>query len=139
VGWTALSLTLVFTLWQTYRAWRAPSWLGYSRATLNVLLFYLLVTCGWFQQWYSVWPLGIAALLPPGPGVYLAMILGGYTALSKQIIFGPLVWRIHPFPKGTKEIWFGPTVLGLPWLYAFFSLLDQFARKFINGKQHPPE
>ena len=36
-------------------------------------------------------------------------------------IFGPLIWRIHPFPRGTKEIWFGPTVLGFPWLYAFFS------------------
>jgi hypothetical protein len=103
--------------------------------SFNILLFYLLLTCTWFQQWYAVWPLGIAALLPPGPTVYLAMMLGGYTLLSKQIIFGPLIYRLHPFPGAWREIWFAPTVLGLPWLYAFFSLIDKFFQKIVRENE----
>ncbi len=135
VSQTAISLTVLFALWQGWRASRAPSWLSFSYATINILLFYLLLTCSWFQQWYAVWPLGIAALLPPGPTVYLAMILGGYALLSKQIIFGPLIYRLHPFPGTWREIWFGPTVLGLPWLYAFFSLIDKFLQNFFGVKE----
>ena len=60
------------------------------------------------------------------------MILGGYAVLSKQIVFGPLIYRLHPFPRGMREIWFAPTVLGLPWLYAFFSLIDSFLRTFVG-------
>ena len=79
----------------------------------------------------------MAALLPPGPAVYLAMILGGYTVLSKHILFGVLFFRLHPLPSAWREIWFGPTVLGLPWLYAFFSLLDTLSRRLIGSGPHP--
>ena len=135
ISLTALSLTILFVLWQGWRSSRAASWLSFSYATLNILLFYLLLTCSWFQQWYAVWPLGVAALLPPGPTVYLAMILGGYTVLSKQLVFGPLIYRLHPPPRETREIWFPPTVLGLPWLYAFFSLVDSFLRNFVGSEE----
>lgn len=119
VSLTATSLTGLFVLWQSRRTWRDPSWRSFSQVTVNILLFYLLLTCSWFQQWYAVWPLGMAALLPPGPAVYLAMILGGYTVLSKQILFGVLFFRLHPLPGAWREIWFGPTVLSLPWLRLF--------------------
>jgi hypothetical protein len=135
VSRAALSLTLLFTLWQSWRAWRNPSWLGFSQAALNILLFYLLVTCAWFQQWYTIWPLGLAALLPPGPTIYLALILGGYTLLSKHVIFGPLIYRLHPLPGAWREIWFGPTVLGVPWLYAFFLMIENFARQLIGPEE----
>ena len=135
ISLTALSLTILFVLWQGWRSSRAASWLSFSYATLNILLFYLLLTCSWFQQWYAVWPLGVAALLPPGPTVYLAMILGSYTVLSKQLVFGPLIYRLHPLPRETREIWFPPTVLGLPWLYAFFSLVDSFLRNFVGSEE----
>jgi hypothetical protein len=65
VSLTAISLTILFALWQGWRASQDASWLSFSYATINILLFYLLLTCSWFQQWYAVWPLGIAALLPP--------------------------------------------------------------------------
>jgi hypothetical protein len=129
VSLTAISLTVLFALWQGWRAWRDPSWLSFSRSSLNTLLFYLLLTCSWFQQWYSLWPLSMAALLPPGPTLYLTLILGGYTVLSKHLIFGPLIFRLHPFPGPWREIWFGPTVLGVPWLYAFFSLIESFSKR----------
>ncbi len=134
VSRVAISLTILFALWQGWRAARRPSWLSFSQATIKILLFYLLLTCSWFQQWYVVWPLSVAALLPLGTSVYLALILGGYGLLSKQIIFGPLIYRLHPFPPEWREIWFAPTVLGLPWLYAFFALIDEFWRKLIVGE-----
>ena len=134
VSFTAVSLTILFTLWQSGRIWGNPSWLNFTQITTNILLFYLLLTCSWFQQWYSVWPLGIAALLPSGPIVYLTLVLGGYTVLSKHIIFGPLFFRLAPLPRAWREIWFGPTVLGLPWLFALFALLDTFTRKLIGRK-----
>lgn len=137
VSLMAASLTVLFVLWQSWRTWCDPSWLSFSRVTVNILLFYLLLTCSWFQQWYAVWPLGMAALLSPGPAVYLAMILGGYTVLSKHIIFGSLFFRIHPLPRAWREIWFGLTVLGVPWLYAFFSLLDSFSQRVMGSGPHP--
>jgi hypothetical protein len=115
-------LTLLFVLWQSWRIWRNPSWMHFCLASLSILLFYLLLTCTWFQQWYLVWPLCLAALLPPGPLVYLTLISGGYTLLSKHIIFGPLFFRLHPLPKPWREIAFAPVVLGLPWLYAVLLL-----------------
>jgi hypothetical protein len=114
------SLTLLYVLWQSWRVWREPSWLRFCQATLNILLFYLLLACTWFQQWYLVWPLCVAALLPPGPAVYLALLSGSYTLLSKHLIFGPLIFRLYPLPETLREIWFAPAVLGLSWLYTIF-------------------
>lgn len=135
VGLAALSLTVLFALWQGWRASDDPSWFSFSQAALKILLFYLLLTCSWFQQWYAVWPLSLAALLPPGPAVNLALILGGYSLLSKQIIFGPLIFRLHPFPPAWREIWFAPTVLGLPWLYAFFWVADTLLQRVIGSQE----
>ena len=128
VSLTALGLTAIFALWQGWRASRNPTWLGFTHAGLNTLLFYLLLACAWFQQWYTIWPLGLAALLPPGASIYLAMVLGGYTVLSKQIVFGPLIWRIHPPPRAQRELWFAPAVLGLPWVFAVLALLQKLSK-----------
>jgi hypothetical protein len=128
----ATGATVLFILWQSWRAWSKPTWLTFSQVGVNILLFYLLLACTWFQQWYALWPLALAVLLPPGPSVYLTLILGGYTLLAKHVIFGPLIYRLHPFPREWREIWFGPTVLGIPWLYAFFALIDSFARKVLG-------
>jgi hypothetical protein len=135
VSRVAVSLTVLFALGQGWRAWRDHSWLSFSRSAVTTLLFYLLLTCSWFQQWYVTWPLALAVLLPPGPYLYLTLVLGGYTLLSKHIIFGPLIFRLHPFPREWREIWFPPTVLGLPWLYAFFLLVDGFFKKIISPKE----
>lgn len=118
----AAGTTFVFALWQGWRASRHPSWLSFTGASLNILLFYLLLACPWFQQWYVLWPLGLAVLLPPGQKLYLTLLLGGYTLLAKHLIFGPLFFRIRPLPKPWREIWFGPAVLLVPWLYALQSL-----------------
>jgi alpha-1,6-mannosyltransferase len=135
IGRLALGATLLFVFWQSWRAWRSPTWQTFTGVGVNILLFYLLVGCTWFQQWYSIWPLGLAVLLPPGPIVYLTLMLGGSAELGKHFLFGPLIYRLSPLPRAWREIWFGPTVLGLPWLYAFFMLIDNFANNVLKPKK----
>lgn len=118
----AAGVTFTFAFWQGWRASRNPTWLSFTQASLNILLFYLLLTCPWFQQWYTLWPLGLAVLLPSGQKLYLTLLLGGYTLFAKHLIFGPLFFRIQPLPTAWREIWFGPSILIVPWLYALQTL-----------------
>ncbi len=122
----AAVLTALFALLEGVRAWRDRSWLSLTRSALHVTLFYLLVTCIWFQNWYAVWPLGLAALLPVGYELAVAQIVG-FGTLSKPLIAAPwLLWRT-PFPDQVwRELRLGPAVLAIPWLatlYALFAAL----------------
>ncbi len=122
IGLTAASLTGLFVLWQSWRASTDPSRFSFAQAGFNILLFYLLVTCLWFQQWYAIWPLVIAALLPPGHAPRLA-VLFSFAAMSKHLIFGPLLFWVRPRPpRAELELIFGPAVLLLPWLYTLLAL-----------------
>ncbi|NUN14051.1 MAG: hypothetical protein HUU55_10505 [Myxococcales bacterium] len=126
IGWVislaAAGLTALFVLWQSRRLWTDPSWLNFVQVSFNILIFYLLVTCLWFQQWYTIWPLALAALLPPGHAPRLA-VLFSYAALSKHLIFGPLLFWVRPRPpRAELEMIFGPAVHTLPWLYTLLAL-----------------
>jgi hypothetical protein len=118
--WIALlaaGVTALWALWQGVVAWRSRDWLSFPRAAFAVLFFYLLLTCLWFQPWYTLWPLGVAALLPPGHAARLA-VLFGYTALAKPLLFEPLwLWQRPLPPKAWRELRLGPAVMALPWLY----------------------
>ncbi|MBE7555451.1 MAG: hypothetical protein HS126_30745 [Anaerolineales bacterium] len=122
IGLGAAGITALFVLWQSDQAAQDRSWLNFSRAAFKILMFYLLVTCLWFQQWYAVWPLAIAALLPPGPLPRLA-VLFSFAATSKHLVFGPLLfWAQPPPPRLWAELFFGPAVLMIPWLYVGLAL-----------------
>jgi hypothetical protein len=122
IGLTAASLTALFVLWQSWQSWRDRSWLNFSQTAFKILMFYLLVTCLWLQQWYAIWPLILAALLPPGPLPRLA-VLFSFAAMSKHLIFGPLLFWVKPAPpRAWLELFFGPAVLMIPWLYVVLSL-----------------
>ena len=58
VSRVALALTALFALWQAWKAGKEPGWTSFARSGLITLVFYLLVTCLWFQQWYPVWLVG---------------------------------------------------------------------------------
>jgi hypothetical protein len=103
--------------------------LGFPKAVFNTLMFYLLLTCLWFQSWYAIWPLGIAALLPRGHSARLGALFG-FAALSKPLIFGPLWLWIRPLPPRIwRESRLGPAVLALPWLYVLFALWRTHRRR----------
>jgi alpha-1,6-mannosyltransferase len=122
VSLTALALTLAFVAWQTRQAWRDTSWLSFPRAAFNILMFYLLLTCLWFQQWYVIWPLTLAALLPPGYAPGLA-VLFSFTAITKHLVFGPLLFWANPRPpRQWLELRFGPLIMIIIWLYALAAM-----------------
>lgn len=126
VGWKigamAAGITALFVLWQSWQTWRDHSWLNFSQAACKILMFYLLVTCLWFQQWYVIWPLTLAALLPPGHLARL-VVLFSFAAMSKHLIIGPLLFWVEPRPpRAQLELLFGPLVLLIPWLYSLLVL-----------------
>jgi hypothetical protein len=123
VSISAVVLILLFVAWQGWHSRHHLTEMDFSQAAFNILIFYILATCLWFQQWYTLWPLGIAALLPAGHSSRLAVIFG-FSALSKQFIVGPLLFGSRPFPpQPGLEFHFAIGVLGLSWLYAMLSLL----------------
>ncbi len=119
----ALGLLAIFTLFQTIWTQQQEPTDGFLQTAFNILAFYLLVTCLWFQQWYGIWLIGLAPLLP---GRSRRFALGfGFWVMSKQLIFVQLlIPAISQKPE--TLIWLEPllalTVLGVPLIYALLDL-----------------
>lgn len=135
----ALSLTalaVVAAMWRTWvetppssgrrfsdreRTREGVNWLAPIRASTFVLLFYLLFTCLWFQSWYTIWPLALAALLPEGETGRIAVLLS-YAALWKTAIFDFFLYTGGPLPPRVwRETVLGPSTLGVIWLYGLYA------------------
>ncbi|HSB00495.1 MAG TPA: hypothetical protein VLE49_07585 [Anaerolineales bacterium] len=119
----ALGLLGIFTLIQTLRVQKQTSAKGFPQTAFNILAFYLLVTCLWFQQWYGIWLISLAPLVP-APSRRFALVFG-YWVLSKQLIFVQLIIPAMSH-KPETAIWLEPLlafiVLGIPWIYALLDL-----------------
>jgi hypothetical protein len=122
VSLAAAAITALFALWQGVRASRDPSAGSFVQAAFNILMFYLLFTCLWFQQWYAVWPLGLVPLLPAGHAAWVGVSFG-FAVLSKPLLFEPLWLWPNPSPdRSWLELRLGPAVLALPWLLTLVAL-----------------
>jgi hypothetical protein len=121
-GAIALAATALFALWQGWRAARRSTERdAFPQAAFNILAFFLLVTCLWFQQWYTVWLVALAPLLASPASRGLA-ILFSFTALGKQFVFFPLlIARRDRLPQPWLEILFALGVLGPAWVYYLLS------------------
>ncbi|MGH2543931.1 MAG: hypothetical protein ACRDIB_14105, partial [Ardenticatenaceae bacterium] len=104
--------------------WRQPTVLNLVRASTALLLFYLLAAVLWFQPWYAIWPLALAALLPDG-ALRRASLLLTYFATWKAPLFEYfLATPGQPLPtKRWRERWLFPLVLGPIWLYCLVRLV----------------
>jgi hypothetical protein len=110
-------------LYHTWRAWRGIGWLAPVQASAHILLFYLLIACLWFQAWYALWPLALAALLPEG-AVARTIVLLSYAAAWKTVVFSFFLYRGGPLPSRLwRESLLGPITLGLAWLYVAYRLV----------------
>ncbi|MBN1148019.1 MAG: DUF2029 domain-containing protein [Anaerolineales bacterium] len=117
ISLVAASLTGVFALWRGWRASLDHEPTAFPVAAFDIMTFYLLLTCLWFQHWYTVWIVGVAAILPQGYRQRFAAFFS-LAALSKQLLVGP--WLFQPKPilqQPELEILFTLGTLGLPWLY----------------------
>jgi len=117
ISLVAAIVTGSFSLWRGWRARLESPPESLPRAGFDILTFYLLLTCLWFQQWYTIWIVGVAAILSPGYRRRFAVFFS-LAALSKQFLAGPLIFRPKPIlTQPGLEIVFTLGVLGLPWLY----------------------
>jgi hypothetical protein len=91
----ALAMTGVFALWMAWQSGKNRDWLSFVSGSLYTLIFYLIVTCPWYQQWYVIWLVGLLALLPQGLDQNLALWIT-FISLAKPLIFGPLVFLQSP-------------------------------------------
>jgi hypothetical protein len=136
VALAALILTAIFTMLLTWRAWRAfskgkpdplrsdqdkkPTWSFPVQMWGWQLMFYLLFTCLWFQPWYVIWPLSLAALLPEGALGRLVVMVSGLASF-KSLLFILLLPSDGTLPpKSWREAILGPVILGLGWVYATY-------------------
>ncbi len=120
----ALILLSAWIIRQIRFIWRRPDLEVIIHASLSVLLFYLLVAAPWFQAWYAIWPLALAALLPDGPwsrgSVLLSlaatwkMPLFDFVLMPRAGVLPPAIWLEPRLTSGT---------VGLPWLYFLFQSL----------------
>jgi hypothetical protein len=116
------SLTGGFAVAMAVRAYHDRSWASFARSSFFTLIFYLLVTCPWFQNWYTIWPLGLAILLPRGYAARLGHVFA-FSALAKPLIAAPLLlWPIPTPPEIWREMRLAPAVLAVAWLYALYGL-----------------
>ncbi len=132
VSLAALGLLGIFTLSQTFRVPKQEPE-GFLQTAFNILAFYLMVTCLWFQQWYSVWLIALAPLLPERSR--RIALLFGFWVLSKQLIFGPLIVPIMSHQPSTAirlEPLLAFTVLGIPWLYTLLGFRFHKRKKPMN-------
>src|SRR5450759_4718082 len=114
----ALAATLLFALWEGVRAWRDRSWLSFTRSAFHISIFYVLGTVTWLWPWYSLWPVALAALMPPGREMLLAQVMA-FNFAVRPFFYAYLV--LHR-PLGRTSSWeelrLGPAVLGAAWLTA---------------------
>jgi len=128
VSKVALMVTLLYALLQASQAWKREGMTAFTEAAFNILAFYLLVTILWFQQWYTLWLVGLLPLVS-APGQRLLGLLFPFLALSKQLVAGPLLfWPRPTLSQPGLETRFTLGVLGIPWLVALFSVFQEKAR-----------
>ncbi len=130
------------TWWRTAFALRSPAgrrraWLEPIRAGHMLLLFYLMVACLWFQPWYALWPLALAALLPESTLVYLALLLAyaaGWKTLYLDFFISPP--HLGPPASGVETV-LGPAVLGVTWLYAGLAMARELLARRALPRARP--
>jgi hypothetical protein len=134
VALIAAGAITLFALLQAGRAWRDRSVLSFPRSAFYILMFYLLIGCLWFQQWYAIWVLGFAALLSPGHGARWGALFS-YSVQTKVLIFAPLLLWVQPLPPlSVRETRLGPLVMSIAWAYAAYALFATLRRRRLRER-----
>jgi hypothetical protein len=124
----ALALLAVFSITQVIDVWESRDRLQPIRAITAILLFYLLVSCLWFQSWYLAWVIPLAALLDNNPTRRLILYFS-YTVTWQPLVYNYVTLR----PDGWAAIpWRDlvpiAVVMGPIWGYAIWIWLSDRLR-----------
>ena len=135
ISWIAGGLTVIASSIFAWRATRDRSWLGYPKAALGILLFYLFLTCLWFQQWYMVWVVGLAAILPLS-GLSFLVFMSSFTVMTKVLISAPILLWARPLPRAQiRELWLSLEVMAMPWIVSIILLVRQLVSPRMGRKK----
>ncbi len=87
------------------------------RVILHVILFYLLVSCFWFQSWYALWVVALAALLDNTPMrrfvLLFSYLVTWQTFLYNFVTLRPDGWAAIPW----RDLIPVAAVMGVAWTY----------------------
>jgi hypothetical protein len=120
LAWTARELRI---LWR-----RGISLEAQARAGASILLCYLLVACPWFQAWYAVWPVAVAALLSDGARLRGALLLSFAATLKMplfEFVLVPGVPAVALPPRDWREWRITLGTLGPAWVYFGFQVIKK--------------
>jgi hypothetical protein len=124
-----LALFVVFYFAQLEIVWRERDRLRPARAALLVLLFYLLVSCLWFQSWYVVWILPLAVLLDDTFLRRLTLAFS-YLVVWQSLLYNFVTLRPSGFaPLPWRDLVPVGVVMGLSWAYVGWFWLQAWWRK----------
>jgi hypothetical protein len=99
------------------------------RVMTAVLLFYLLVSCLWFQSWYVVWVVPFAALLDNTPTRRLILYFS-YTATWQPLLYNFVTLRPDGWaPIPWRDLVPIAVVMGPIWGYALWLWLSDRLRR----------
>lgn len=103
--YTAVLLFGLIGLFQMWQIWRGHTSL--QRASFELLFFYLLLCCLWFQPWYLLWIIPLAAIIPHW-GVASRTIVFCISGMANYVVWDMLYfWVFIPQSRGrdfTAEI-----------------------------------
>ena len=123
----AMLLLLLYALYQTWRV--KGDWQDLVRASYNVVLFYLLFLCLWFQPWYVMWVVPLAALLPSGRQARTVIVFC-VSAMTKYLVFD-FFWFSSPWLVDTLHVEAAAVaaIYALPLLHLAISLFGTAWRR----------
>ena len=127
---TAIILTIVFSVGMAIRSMRKPDWESYAKSATLVLLFYVLVTCTWYQNWYLLWPLTAAVFLPAGTLMQI-VILFTVTGLIKPFVSMPIFsWLAKPGSPILQETRITLLTQIFPWTVSLILIARNWLEQF---------
>ena len=141
---------IVFALWIGWQSWilwrrrdrrRGEDWQPYVNTGISILLFYLLVAGQWFQPWYAVWALALAALLPNGVLARGAIVLSLAAIFRMPILdFVLRVGSGNDPPELVREWQVTTGTLSIPWIYFVYhwlkgKVMPQYAPGMADNRQ----
>ena len=139
VKYAVIGLFGVFYLAQLLVAFRRREALTPIRAIAAVLLFYLLVACTWFQAWYVVWVIGLAALLDDSPLRRLILVFS-YLVTWESLVYNYVTLRYTGgwAPLPWRDMLPVLTYMGVAWVYVAWLLIRRWLPRPAAREQLPP-
>jgi hypothetical protein len=130
---TALGLLGSYVLLQLRVINRAPSQVVWR--AFNTLLFLLLLCIPWFQPWYLLWILPLAAIYPRSNAPFQVGLSTVCVSLA-YIVYGFIWFWLYPIGNWGNSLVIHVVALvttyALPWIYAM-----RFAARNGSGRRQP--